>query len=261
MGNGIIHVNGAAEVSVEGPAREAEPPPVDGSDPGDRPLSQSELRELLGRAEQGDRTVLPALRRLLDAMPALWRHAGDVARVAEAAWVDLIAGQSLLVRESLTRSVAALKAELAGPAAPPLERLLAERVACCWMQAGQADAAFARLKGQGLSVAQLDLLQRRQERTQRSYLAAIKALTTVRRLAVADSPAAPTEAAEAGVARPRRSRPGRERVECVATPATEGERAARGGRKQAPKSNADRKDPAVPKALRDRMRGLVGADN
>ena len=169
------------------------------------------------------------------------------------------------MRESLTRSVAALKAELAGPAAPPLERLLAERVACCWMQAGQADAAFAGLRGQGLSVAQLDLLQRRQERTQRSYLAAIKALATVRRLAVAASPAAPAEAAGAEEARPRRSRKDRGRVEGVAAsamrPATEGGGTARGTRKKAGKGKSGRKESAVPKALRDRMRGLVGSEN
>jgi hypothetical protein len=98
------------------------------------------LRELLGRAEQGDRTVLPALRRLLDAMPALGRHAGDVARVAEAAWVDLIAGNSLLARESLTRSVAALKAELTGLAAPPLERLLGDSLACGVIMEGEIEA-------------------------------------------------------------------------------------------------------------------------
>ena len=77
-------IEGAAAVSREGPARGGRSP-ADGPDPGDRPLSGGELRELIGRATQGDRAVLPALRRLLDAAPALWRHAGDVARVAEAA--------------------------------------------------------------------------------------------------------------------------------------------------------------------------------
>ena len=125
------------------------PTPVEGPGREDRPLTEGELRELLGRAGRGDLTVLPALRRLLDAAPHLWRYAGDVARHAEAAWIDLLAGRDLLVRESLTRSVAALKAELAGPGAPPLERLLAERVAANWLQASQADAAFAQLKGRG----------------------------------------------------------------------------------------------------------------
>lgn len=155
-GSGTLQGDGAAPVPDELSAH------------GDRPLTEDELRELLGRAEQGDRTVLPALRRLLDAAPDLWKHCGDVARQSEALWIDLIAGRDLLVRESPTRLVAALKAELAGPDAPPLERLLAERVAACWMQTAQADAAFARLKGTGLTLAQLDLLQRRQERTQRS---------------------------------------------------------------------------------------------
>ncbi len=258
-------INGAAYVPSDRSARGDRSSPVDGHDPGDRPLSEGELRELIGRATQGDRTVLPALRRLLDARPALWQHCGDIARVAEAAWVDLIAGRDLLVRESLTRSVAALKADLAGPAAPPLERLLAERVACSWMQAGQADAAFAGIKGQGLSVAQLDLLQRRQERTQRSLLAAIKALATVRKLGVAASPATASEAAGAGEARARRGRTSAGRAGRVGATAmrseADGGKPARGGRKQAGKGQSATREAAVPKALRDRMRGLVESQN
>lgn len=252
----------AAAVPREGPARGGQSP-ADGPEPGDRPPSEGELRELIGHATQGDRAALPALRRLLDAAPALWRHAGDVARVAEAAWVDLIAGRDLLVRESLTRSVAALKAELAGPSAPPLERLLAERVACCWMQAGQADAASAQLRGQGPTAAQLDLLQRRQEQTQRSLLAAIKALATVRKLGVAAAPTATaSEAAGAGEARARRGRTGAGSVgETAMRPEADGVKAARGGRKRAGVGQPATREAAVPKALRDRMRGLVGSEN
>ena len=46
------------------------PTPVEGPGGEDRPLTEGELRELLGRAGRGDLTVLPALRRLLDAAPA-----------------------------------------------------------------------------------------------------------------------------------------------------------------------------------------------
>ena len=178
-------VGGTHPASPAGPGRAAGSSPIN---PGDRPLAAGELADLLGRAERGDRTVLPALREVLDAVPALWRQAGDVARTAEAAWIGLIAGQDLMVRESLTRKVADLKAELAVPGAPPLERLLVGRVACCWMQAAHADAALAALKGGGASIAQLEMLQRRQGRAQRSYLAAMKALAMVRRLAAVTPP-------------------------------------------------------------------------
>ena len=196
---GEVRRNGTAHVPDEGATPGDRPTPVEGPGGEDRPLTEGELRELLGRAGRGDRTVLPALRRLLDARPALWKYAGDVARHAEAAWIDLLAGRDLLVRESLTRSVAALKAELAGPGAPPLERLLAERVAANRLQASQADAAFAQLKGRDLTAAQLEMCQRRQERAQRSYLEAIKAMATVRKLtATAPSVAASGATADDG---------------------------------------------------------------
>ncbi len=247
----------AAEIRRDGAARV----PDEGETPGDRPLTESELRELLGRAGRGDLTVLPALRRLLDARPALWKYAGDVARHAEAAWIDLLAGGDLLVRESMTRSVAALKAELAGPGAPPLERLLAERVAANRLQASQADAAFAQLKGHDLTAAQVEMCQRRQERAQRSYLEAIKAMVTVRKLTVtAPSVAASATAVDEG-AGTRRGRSEGGRQDGVGATVTSSRRKSRGDRKGAGKGKAARGESAVPKALRDRMRGLVEAEN
>ena len=77
-------IGGAAEVPAEGSARGGVTSPVDGKDPGDRPLAEGELREQLGRAEQGDRAVLPALMQLLDACPAQGKYCGDIAREAEA---------------------------------------------------------------------------------------------------------------------------------------------------------------------------------
>ncbi len=245
-------INGAAAAPGGRTARESKPP-VDGPDPGDRPLSEGELRELIGRATQGDRTVLPALRRLLDARPALWQHCGDVARVAEAAWVDLIAGRDLLMRESLTRSLAALKADLAGPAAPPLERLLVDRVVATWMQLAQADMAFARLKGSEASIAQLDLMQRRQERAQRSHLAAMKTLATVRRLGVAS--ATPATSGADG-ARPGRQRSGANPSRGAGAAACRG-----GGRTEANRGKAGGRGAVVPEAISDRMKGLVGSEN
>ncbi len=100
----------------------------------------------------------------------------------------------MLVRQSLMRKVADMKVELGGPVAPPSERLLVDRVVATWLLLAQADMAIARLKGGGASIAQLDLMQRHQERAQRSHLAAIKALATVHRLGVATAPAASTSA-------------------------------------------------------------------
>src|SRR5262249_26467534 len=90
--------------------------------------ADEELKKVLRRAEQGDLTVLEQLRRLLDETPQLWQQFGDLALQAEGATVKLVGGGNLLLCECLLRKVADLKAELAGPAASALERLLAQRV-------------------------------------------------------------------------------------------------------------------------------------
>ena len=141
------------------------------------------MRLLLERAESGDRSVLPALEILLDATPDVWRAYGDLARVAEDAWVELVAGPNLLLKESLRRKLAERKSELlSGQSASPLERLLVERVGAGWLQTTYADAAAAQAREKPLDLAQLEKQQRRQERAQKGYLAAIRTLATVRKL-------------------------------------------------------------------------------
>src|SRR5262245_2362601 len=90
-----------------------------------------ELRRVVERARQGDASVLPELRRLLDGNAELWRRVGDLARHAEEGLIGLAAGDNLLLRESVQRKVAELKAELAPNS--PLERLLVERITACWV--------------------------------------------------------------------------------------------------------------------------------
>ena len=141
------------------------------------------MRRLLERAERGDRSALPALQMLLDATPEVWRAYGDLARVAEDAWVELVAGPNLLLEESLRRKVAELKSEvLSGQSASPLEQLLVERVGAGWLQTTYADAAAAQAREKPLGLAQLEQQQRWQERAQKSYLAAIRTLAWIRKL-------------------------------------------------------------------------------
>src|SRR5690242_4848839 len=119
----------------------------------DRPremVLSNELRSLVERAEQGDASALPGLHEALDRVPALWGQYADLAAAAERAWVGLAAGDNLMLAESLTRKLASLRAELAGPGEPPpLERLLVARVAAGWLQVHYAEALFAQLKAGG----------------------------------------------------------------------------------------------------------------
>jgi hypothetical protein len=126
------------------------PPPTPA--PADSP---EHVQDLCRRAVQGDAAVLPELRRVLDGHPEMWHAYGDLAVQAQAVWVNLTAGQNLLLHESLQRFAAELKARLAGDDPSALERLLVERVAATWLQVNHADAAYAQAKGPGATLSVL----------------------------------------------------------------------------------------------------------
>jgi hypothetical protein len=138
------------------------------------------LQRLVQRAEQGDASVLAELRAALDRNAWVWERYGDLAQQSQAAWLQLIAGSNLMLHEATSRKAAQLRAELAGPAPSPVERLLIERVIACWLQTNYADAAYAQLKGNapGQHMAAL----RRQGAAQQRYLQAMRALVTIRKL-------------------------------------------------------------------------------
>ena len=149
----------------------------------DPPRCEARMRELLALAERGDLAVLPGLRRMLAPGSALWQRCGEAAGAAEATWIDLVAGGDPHVLASLGREIAAGKAGLAGPDAPPIERLLAERASICRLQAAHAGAALARAGDGGLTPAQIASQGRRLGRAHRAYRASIASLGTVRRMA------------------------------------------------------------------------------
>ena len=136
-----------------------------------------QLHDLVQRGMQGDREVLPALRTFLETEPALWREVGTCVVEVERTWMQLLTGEDLVAREILLRQLQALKEEVGGPASTPLERLLVDRIALCWLQVQQADLLAARQVSQRAA-----WVEQRQDRAQARFLAAIKALAQVRKL-------------------------------------------------------------------------------
>jgi hypothetical protein len=134
--------------------------------------------QLLLRAQVGDQACLPELRRLLDDRPELWRQFGDLARHVRDALLALASGKSLLARESISRRLDELQAELAGPSPSPLEKLLVERLVLCWAQGYLADLDAMQKAG----TPQAAHAQQRANSAQHRYLAAIKQLALVRKL-------------------------------------------------------------------------------
>jgi hypothetical protein len=150
------------------------------SQPPEEPPVKRELQDLVARAKQGDATALPRLRALLDAHPEVWQTVGNLARYVEAAWIDLVAGDDPLFRESMKRQAGALREALSGPHATKSEALLVDLVVNNWLGVQQAEYSQATQTGGGGSIMQANHRLRRSESAQRKFLMAMRMLTTLR---------------------------------------------------------------------------------
>jgi hypothetical protein len=115
------------------------------------------------------------------ALPAV-REAADLARLAMAAAIDSAAGKDAFFAASLRRRVEKLQRELVGADPSPLERLLAERVAVCWIQVHQLELLATDAARR--QVPTLEAVERRRDRAHRRYLQSLKSLAQIRRLAL-----------------------------------------------------------------------------
>src|SRR5262245_45306555 len=102
----------------------------------DLPAKGRETQELVDRACKGDRSCLPAIRALLadDDRGRFYRETyGSSADWLRRTIVRRTAGENVLAQEAIVQKIESVQAELAGPDPSPIERLLAERAALCWM--------------------------------------------------------------------------------------------------------------------------------
>ena len=148
------------------------------------PRGRAERLEVLTKAQEGDTSVLPRLRAMLkeDHSPFV-ELMGNMAAIVERDLSAGMFGKNLAAREALVRKLALLRAELAGPDPAPIERLLAERAAFCWMTVYEYERQYAN-SGQ-LLPGQAEFHQRRIDAAHRRFLSSLKTLSTVRRLAPA----------------------------------------------------------------------------
>jgi hypothetical protein len=161
---------------IQTPAPVKDPPP---------PATVDELRAVLAQAQKGDESALPRLRELFRADPArmIALCHGELARFAEDAAINRMAGRNLAFREAMVQKLAALRVELAGPEASPAERLLAERVALCWLDCHDWEIRHnSAMQGEGLTFRQAEHWQKMRDHAHRRYLQALKTLATVKKL-------------------------------------------------------------------------------
>jgi hypothetical protein len=141
-----------------------------------------QVKDAVKRASEGDESALPVIRRSLDEKSEGWWSAHDLARMTIGTQVKQICEDNLFAKEILERQVERLKAELSGPDSSPLERLLVERIAACWLHVNYAEMKNAEQMNGATSFEASEYYQKRVDRAQRRYLAAIKALVQVRGL-------------------------------------------------------------------------------
>jgi hypothetical protein len=141
------------------------------------------LTNLMRRAREGDESAVPALRQVLSADIGILEAAGDMARQVQATLVNNAAGSNLYFKEGLDTKMNRLRTDLAGADPSPLERLLADRIALCWLSLHDAEARFTQ-QSKDLNIKQVECWQRRIDSAHKRYLSAIKALATIRKLAL-----------------------------------------------------------------------------
>jgi hypothetical protein len=97
------------------------------------PPTTAEVKAIVDRYRRGDVTLTDAeIGSLLDAFPSMVQANGSPARHLADILLDNYS-KSLVIKESVRRTLVEVREELEGPNPSPLESLLAERAAICWL--------------------------------------------------------------------------------------------------------------------------------
>jgi hypothetical protein len=147
------------------------------------PRNADEVRAFLKRTQAGDRSTLPVLQTMLRDPECVRVFGGELAESVEGAFLRAMSKDDVGFQEAARRKLESLRAELLGQGNTPVERLLVERVVACRLQVQDAELRYAHGQDK-LNIRQADYHQRRMDAVNRRYLAALKALALVRKLAV-----------------------------------------------------------------------------
>jgi hypothetical protein len=147
------------------------------------PKTIEEIRALLKRTRAGDESTVPVVRKMLQNPAYLRMFGGELAEEVVSSFTKAMAGENVGFREAVLKKLELLRAELLGENPTPVERVLVERAVACWLQVQDAEIRAA--QGQSnATIKQIDFFQRRMDATNRRFLAAVKTLALVRKLAV-----------------------------------------------------------------------------
>jgi hypothetical protein len=147
-----------------------------------------ELHLLTQKANAGCPQALASLRQFLHEHPQVWTTAGNLSRLAQTAWIDLITNGNALAVESTRRYLAQLQTDLSGTTPSPLEALLVSHVLSTWLAAQHGEITAA---GPGpVSLGEASLRFRRAESALKRHLMAVRTLVVVRSMGAGVGPVA-----------------------------------------------------------------------
>ena len=138
------------------------------------------LSDSIRRANAGDRDAITSLREFLDRNEHVWRRIGDLALIAERAWIALIAADNALAAQAIERQIAELREGLAGERPSPAIKMLADQVVATFLETRYIESEVAGTKCSSLQ--QEAQLLKRLESAQRRHLAALKTLEQTRKM-------------------------------------------------------------------------------
>jgi len=139
----------------------------------------AELADLLVRVNNGDATLLPALRKAFDQHPEVVAKLGNIVEHAENALLQLAAGTNPLGKEVIRQNMLDLKARLKATANSELEYLLIDRIAISWFSVNFYEVDSASRSGSPAATA---AAQKRLDRAHARFLTATKSLAIVQKL-------------------------------------------------------------------------------
>ncbi len=149
------------------------------------PVQDSELKALVKRANNGDKSCLPEVRALFadgSRGKALREANGSPAVRLRRSLVEKAAGENVLIKEAMEQEIVKLEAALAGASPTPIEQLLAERASICWFILNRYEDAYAR--SDGWPIHSVDLQMRKIDKAHARLLSALRTLAQVRKLAL-----------------------------------------------------------------------------
>lgn len=151
------------------------------TDPAKPAGDPSALDDAVNRAAAGDESAVAQLRALLRD-PAGFEVFGDIALMARNRMLSGLTGPNPLFQQAVPAKLEALRRGLAGPAPTPVESLLVDRVVTNWLHLHALE--LRRGAAADLGPAATACHERAWDGAHRRYVGSIKALASVRKLAL-----------------------------------------------------------------------------